>query len=109
MAEQVWTTGKLTPIYTPVGTNSDGSVRYRRAPFDLLQWASTPGGDAEVYVNTLGFQSTGAEDIGLLDDTDAITVSHEFGWYMLGRIVLEPHDGNGLDDTWASLNSFGYI
>lgn len=109
MAEDVWTTGILTPVYQVAGRNPDNSVRFRRAPFDLLTWQSTSGGAPDTYVNTLGFETTNSAALALLDDHDAITVSQEFGWYRLNPVVVEPHQGNGRDDTWVALHSFGYL
>ena len=106
MAEQVWTSGRLTAVYQPVGIDAFGRERFRRASFDLLEWAPVAGAPVAVYVNTLGFSNT---DSASIDLNEAYMNGHEFGFYRLDSIVVEPHDGNGDDDTWVALHSFGYI
>lgn len=107
MAEQVWTTGRLTAVYQPAGTHAGGSARWRRAPFDLLTWASTSGGAPETYVSThVGFDDGFP---AVIDDSDAVGTGHEFGFYDFEAVIVEPHQGNGLDDSWKSLHSLGYL
>lgn len=105
MAESIWEAGKLTAIYHPVGRRIDGGSRYRRARFDLLQWASTSGSREELYVVPVSITNADAGDINLKDTgQDA-----EFGYYGLERVVVEPHEADGHADTWTALHTFGYL
>ena len=107
MAEAIWTTGKLIPVYQPVGRRANGERRYRRAPFDLLMWASVAGGDESLWINTLGFGGTDSSQVDLVNE--AHEVGHEFGFYHPGGVIVEPHEGSFNDDTWQSVQAFGYI
>jgi hypothetical protein len=107
MAEAIWTTGKLIPVYQPVGRRANGEQRYRRAPFDLLMWADQAGGDEVLWINTLGFGSIDSSQVDLV--TNAHEVGHEFGFYYPGAVIVEPHEGSLDNDTWQSVQSFGYI
>ena len=107
MAESIWTTGKLIPVYQPVGTRANGERRYRRAGFDLLLWADTAGGDESLWINTRGSDQVDSSQVDLV--TEAHEVGHEFGFYTPGAIIVEPHEGSLSDDTWQSVQSFGFI
>lgn len=106
MAEAIWTTGKLIPVYQPVGIRANGERRYRRAPYDLLSWASTAGADEALYINTVG-NPIASEPADVVNE--AHEYGHEFGYYGLGGVVVEPHVGNGSDDTWQAVQSFGFV
>lgn len=106
MAEQVWTSGRLTAVYQPVGRDGLGRERFRRAAFDLLEWAPVDGDPVNVYVNTVGSELPNSASADL---KEAFANGHEFGFYRLDSIVVDPHQGNGEDDTWVALHSFGYI
>ena len=106
MAEAIWTTGKLIPVYQPVGTRANGERRYRRAGFDLLLWSPTADGDESLWINTLG-DRTDSSHVDLV--TEAHEVGHEFGFYTPGAVIVEPHEGSLDNDTWQSVQSFGFI
>jgi hypothetical protein len=110
MADQ-WQTGQLSPVFIPLGNDAAGNERFRRAPFDLLLWTPTAGGDPEFFVNTVGFgDSLSSATLGLLsDDGDAIQAGHEFGYYTTDQVVTEPHCGDGDGDDWHSVTMFGYL
>jgi hypothetical protein len=108
MADQ-WQTGKLTPVFQPVGRRTSGETVYRRAAFDLLQWAPVAGNDEELFVSTHGFEALNSDAVNLLSDGDAISAGGEFGFYTLDQFVSEPHEGDGVGDDIQSLHGFGYL
>jgi hypothetical protein len=112
MADLVYESGKLTPVYYNVGLRStDRSLKLMRAAFDVLQWASTSGGRVETYAVPLGFERVTAKDVNdpLADDNrEAIDVGQEFGFYGTTSHVIETNDGNG-GNNFFGVHSFGLL
>ena len=110
MAESIWTAGKLTAVYQPAGRFSDGTTRFRRAPIDLMIWASDSSSSGDMYINTLGFERLSSASIGLIDDdAEAPQAGHEFGYYSMQPLIVDVHDGNGQNDGWPAVHMLGYI
>ena len=107
MAESIWEKGRLREVFEPAGKRSDGERRYRRANFDLVEWASTPTGDPELYVAPLGFNriNDGQFNVPATD----FNAGAEFGFYSLWREIMEPHEADGKSDTWKALHYFGAV
>ena len=107
MAETIWEKGRLRSVFEPVGKRANGEVRYRRANFDVLEWASTATGDAELYVIPLGFGriEPGQFNVPVHD----FNSGSEFGYYTLWRDIVEPHESDGKSDTWKALHGFGAL
>lgn len=106
-----WESGKLTVVYHPVGTRSDGEPVFKRASFDLLRWASTANGPVATYISTIGGPSITAGDINDFSDAsrDAWDVGQEFGYYSLGVEIIEQHMMGTMSDNWMGVHRFGYI
>jgi hypothetical protein len=105
MAETVWETGKLRAVWHPIGKRANGEQRFRRANFDVLQWAST-GGAWDTYIVPLGTARITNADVTLLE---AERIGTEFGYYDIEPIVIDVHESDGRSDSWKALHSFGYI
>lgn len=93
--------GKLKAVYHPVGTYG-----YKRAMFDFLTWSPDGVAAPDNYVVPLGLNRIAASDMNETNDRFE-EYGREFGFYSLDHIVLEVHDGNGLQDTIVSLHTFG--
>lgn len=107
MAESIWEAGRLREVFEPVGRRANGELRYRRAKFDVLEWAKTATSDAELYVVPSGFNRIEPGQFNVpLDDKNA---GSEFGFYSIGAHVIEPHEADGKSDTWKALHGFGAI
>ena len=112
MASLQFESGRLTPVYHPMGTRSDGEPRYKRANYDILDWAISATGIFDRYVVPLGIERvTGLDlnDSDRPDGSDAIDVGQEFGFYGKTYFIVEPHEGNGSKDELFSIHAFGYL
>ena len=105
-------TGRLTAVYHPHGTFSDGTPRLRRANYDLLEWSSVAGRKMETFVIPLGFERITHSDLNDFDvgkdSGDATDIGQEFGFYRTRIVVIEPHEADGAD-SWIGLQFFGPI
>ena len=110
MANAQIDTGRLTEIFHPIGIFDNGERRYKRANYDLLEWASVAGRKMETFVVPLGFERITDADLNDFDhlSDEAIDVGQEFGFYTGDRIIVEPHQSDG-SDSWIGLQFFGYI
>ncbi len=104
MAESIWEAGKLRAVYNPIGRRENGERRFRRANFDVLEWK--PNGSRATYIVPLGITRIAASETNL---REAEGFGHEFGYYDLDPIIIEPHEGDGKSDSWMSLHAFGYL
>lgn len=107
----VWESGRLTAVYHPVGTRSDGELRLKRANYDVLEWQGPGATRTSTYVVPLGFErvtDSDLEDYIHSDARDAIEVGQEFGFYQKGVAIVEPHQADG-SDSWVGLQFFGHI
>lgn len=104
--------GRLTQVLHPHGTFSDGSPKFRRANYDLLEWSSVAGRKMETFVVPLGFERITHSDLNDFaagqDTGDATDIGQEFGFYTGRSIVIEPHEADG-SDSWKGLQFFGPI
>ena len=104
--------GTLTAVYHNIGKRTaDGSVKLVRANFDILDWASTPGGLVERYALPLGFEKFTNEDLNDIpiagnDAVEAIDVGIEFGSYQPEYIIL---NGGETTESWLGLHEFGLL
>jgi hypothetical protein len=88
-----------------VGIDSFGNPRYRRAQFDILFWDSDSAGTEEQYINVpaqVQIDSTEINEAGR-----DFELGNFFGFYGGKRNLVDP-SGNGDDETWLGLHSFGY-
>lgn len=107
MAETVWTTGRLTPVYHPVGKRADGELMLKRANFDLMQWAAVPGGKVSTYITTLVGGGVASADVE--DENQGEQLGRIFGYYNLNAVIIEPYEMGGMTDNWMGVHSFGYM
>jgi hypothetical protein len=105
MADTIFQAGKLTAVYAPVGRRANGELRYRRARFDLLEWAPT-GVDAATFILPLALTGIAADQLNLDEPPERYGL--EFGYYTVESIVLEQYQGDG-SDSWKGLHTFGPI
>jgi hypothetical protein len=90
----------LEQVFFTVGKFDDGSPRLQRAPMDVLQWASVPGGHVSEYIIPLGTERVSSADVNdpLSSDTRAaVDVGQEFGFYTGKAHVIDMVSGNGKD------------
>jgi hypothetical protein len=106
MAEAIWEKGTLRAVLQPVGRRENGEMRYRRALFDVLEWASVEGQPRETYILPRGIVAVTGTDVNALNEADEI--GREFGYYDAQPLIIEPHEGDGKSDSWRALHAFGY-
>ena len=104
--------GKLNRVYFNVGNfYGEQEPRFIKAPLDVLSL------DGNTYIVPLtygaaGNSKTGLSGVLLNDDSDALNVAQQGGWYDSKRdIMMESHqlgDWQG-SDNWTSVNQFGLV
>ena len=105
-----WESGVLKQVWFNVGKRDDGSPKLQRAPMDVLQWASVPGGAVEEYVIPLGTERVSSADVNdplSSDGREAVDVGQEFGFYVNDAFVIDMVSGHG--DGTFSVQFFGPI
>lgn len=106
MPQTVWEAGRLTDVWMPVGVSDEGNVRFRRANFDILQWASVLNGAPDTYVVPLGTDRFPTSEVALKGTWQ---VGQEFGYYVKDSLYTETHQGDGQSDSVTALHNFGYV
>ena len=97
--------GRLKAVYTPLGKDANGNLRYYRENYDQLEWVSAIGGRTATYAVPLGFErATVDPDYQLLEQE----VGREFGYYTLENIVADRHEHDG-SDSFVGLQFFGPV
>lgn len=97
-------TGILTPVMTFVGAATNGTKRYRRANYDLLNW-DAGSGVPSTYVVPLGTERINGAETVLKDSAQ---VGHEFGYYGGDIYVIDPSSGDGSDSV-IGCHTFGFV
>lgn len=106
MAESIWEKGRLTAVYQQVGRReSDRARRFRRANFDVLEWASVEGQPEALYILPNSGDRATAADYNLKEQAE--NAGREFGYYTLDPMVVEVHEADGRSDSWKALHAFG--
>ena len=103
----VFEQGQLNVVWSFVGKDSNGNDRYRRAPFDILNWSSDAG-YPQTYIVPLGLERVSAADVVLKAD-GSLQIGQEFGYYTGYRFVIDPSQGDGMGDTLQQLHTFGPV
>lgn len=98
-------TGKLTPIYTPLGKDDRGRQRYVRERYDQLEWSSASGQRTAVYAVPLGIEVISNNPNTQVIDPD---IGREFGFYGLDKIIADRHLHDG-SDGFIGLQFFGPV
>ena len=116
MALNVWQSAKITSVFAPAGTDSNGDVKYARQNFDVMRWSGPGGGDDETWVvspradshppiglieNFLRGQSTNVLDEGLTQD---------YGFYTADRLIIDQAGvPDAADEKLTDFHFFGPI
>jgi hypothetical protein len=102
----IFRTGTRKQVFFRVGSFSDGSPRFAKAPFDQIIW-----GEGEVKTMMIDTLGLGGEENteGLLGLTrEQLNYRNEFGF--LGEsIVVEEHELGGDVEGWKGVHSFGLV
>ncbi len=117
MALNKWQRAKITSVFSPVGTHSNGDVKYIRRKFDVMRWKKPGGTEDETFVVSPTADSSppislleNANRPGLRDVVDE-GLSQDFGWYTADRLVVAlNHDPkNGDDENLLDFHFFGPV
>lgn len=116
MALNVWQSAKITSVFSPVGTHSNGDVKYSRQRFDVMRWASPGNTDDETWVvsptadsytpiglveNFLRRKSSNVLDEGLTQD---------YGWYTADRLIIDSVGvPDAADEKLSDFHQFGPV
>ncbi len=98
-------TGRLTPVYSPLGKTASGQLRYVRERYDQLEWVSPGATRTATFAVPLGSIIVGNNPDEQVQDQE---FGREFGYYSLDSIVADRHQHNG-SDSFVGLQFFGPI
>jgi len=106
VADWKWNNGELTRVLYRLGSKSDGTPRFRRAPFDFLYWDFSGSREGYVVIPTADAHIPDSSQVN--DSLQTWEGGHLYGYYGVEEKVLTAEGREGLD-TWAGPHSFGYL
>ena len=113
MASLLFENGTIREVWHPMG-ELNGQPRFKKANWEVLDWASTSAGSVERYIVPVGFVRFTDADLNDIVSprtaaSDAIDVGQEFGFYSFDRFIIEENESDGKKDSFIALHSFGYL
>ena len=117
MALNIWQRARITAVYSPVGTHSNGDVKLTRQNFDILKW-TPPGGTAdETFV--VSPRADSHSPIGIIENharansTNVLDegLTQDYGWYTPEPLVVDfnRNSKNGDDENLLDFHFFGPV
>ena len=116
MALNTWQRAKITSVFSPVGTHSNGDVKYSRQNFDVMRWKK-PGGTAdETWVVSPTADSytpiSLVENFARPSSTNVLDegLTQDYGWYTADRLIIESVGApDAADEKLTDFHFFGPI